>query len=129
MPFLYVGLNYYGSFLRRLSKHAKQVENEASEIAGESLSNIRTVRAFSAEDRELEKYTRATEEAGVLNRKLGFHVGAFQGLMSFSIGSMIMSILYVGGNQVVCGDISGGELMTYMVATQSAARALCKINY
>ena len=35
MPLLYFGLNFYGSFLRKLSKKAKESDSEANGIASE----------------------------------------------------------------------------------------------
>jgi ATP-binding cassette subfamily B (MDR/TAP) protein 8 len=137
-PILYLSLNYYGTYLRSLSKAARKSESDASGIAGEALSNIRTVRAFNGEEIELKRYETSVEEASKLNTRLGFHIGLFQGmptasftilgLTNSSIGSLILLILYYGGNKVINGEISGGELMTYLVATQSCQRALASVG-
>lgn len=128
MPFLYIGLNFYGAFLRKLSKQARIGDSEAGGIAGESLSNIRTVRSFAAEDRELQRFALSLEDSCRKNSHLGFHIGLFQGITNASIGGMILTILYYGGNLVAKGEITGGQLMTYMVATQSAQRSLSMVG-
>ncbi|KAK1794839.1 hypothetical protein P4O66_010037 [Electrophorus voltai] len=43
-----------GSFLRRLSRKAQEQVSKATGVADEALGNVRTVRAFAMEDRELE---------------------------------------------------------------------------
>ncbi|KAJ3123038.1 ATP-binding cassette, sub-B (MDR TAP), member 8 [Nowakowskiella sp. JEL0407] len=128
MPFLYFGMNMYGSYLRKLSKEAKKGDSIANGIANEAISNLRTVRAFAAESRELEKYQEAIEESSSSNMRLGFHIGAFQGLTNASIGMMILVILYYGGNLVAKGEMTGGQLMAYMVATQNAQRSLASVG-
>ena len=123
MPFLYLGMNLYGVYLREISKKARIGESKASSIAGEAISNIRTVRSFSAEDREVSKYSDYIGSASALNTQLGFHIGLFQGMTNASIGMMIITVLYHGGNLVSSGALTGGQLMTYMIATQNAQRA------
>ncbi|KAJ3088062.1 ATP-binding cassette, sub-B (MDR TAP), member 8 [Quaeritorhiza haematococci] len=128
MPFLYVAMNIYGAFLRKLSRSARNGDSEASGVAGEAISNIRTVRAFAAEDREIEKYCDAVASASALNTKLGFHIGLFQGITNTSIGSLILMILFYGGTLVARGAMTGGQLMTYMVATQNAQKSLALVG-
>ncbi|KAI8808751.1 ABC transporter type 1, transmembrane domain-containing protein [Cladochytrium replicatum] len=129
MPVVYVGMNLYGAFLRQLSKDARLFDGFAAGVVSEAVSNIRTVRAFASEDRELERYEEATREASVKSLALGFHIGAFQGITNSTVGLMILIILYSGGNLVVKGELTGGQLMSYMVATQTAQRSLGEYHY
>ncbi|KAJ3084323.1 ATP-binding cassette, sub-B (MDR TAP), member 8 [Rhizoclosmatium hyalinum] len=128
MPFLYIAMNLYGIFLRRISKRARISDSHASAVAGEAISNIRTVRAFAAESREVDHYMDAARDASNLNSRLGFHIGVFQGMTNFSIGSMILVILAYGGNLVGRGELTGGQLMTYMISTQNAQRSLASLG-
>ncbi|KAJ3379925.1 ATP-binding cassette, sub-B (MDR TAP), member 8, partial [Chytriomyces hyalinus] len=128
MPFLYIGMNLYGIFLRKLSKEARQGDSLASGVAGEAISNVRTVRAFAAEDRELERYMDAASDASGLNNWLGFHIALFQGVTNSAIGGMILVILSYGGSLVGSGELTGGQLMTYMISTQNAQRSLASLG-
>ncbi|KAJ3287792.1 ATP-binding cassette, sub-B (MDR TAP), member 8 [Borealophlyctis nickersoniae] len=128
MPVLYVAMNLYGAYLRSISRAARKGDSEASGVAGEAVANMRTVRAFASEDVELERYTEAADVASSLNTTLGFHIGAFQGMTNASIGCMILVILYYGGTLVARGEMTGGQLMTYMVATQNAQRSLAQVG-
>ncbi|KAJ3031619.1 UNVERIFIED_CONTAM: ATP-binding cassette, sub-B (MDR TAP), member 8 [Siphonaria sp. JEL0065] len=128
MPILYIAMNLYGIFLRRLSKSARVGDSMASSVAGEAISNIRTVRAFAAEAREVDHYMNATLESSKLNSRLGFHIGMFQGITNFSIGSMILVILAYGGNLVGRGELTGGQLMTYLISTQNAQKSLASLG-
>ncbi|KAI8915623.1 P-loop containing nucleoside triphosphate hydrolase protein [Gorgonomyces haynaldii] len=128
MPVLYLFMNGYGIYLRNLSKHARSVESEANGIAAEALGNIKTVRAFAAEEYELERYEQAVTKSGQLQKRLGFHIGLFQGMTNASIGSMILVILYTGGRLVAKGEMSGGDLMAYMVATQNTQKSLALVG-
>ncbi|ORZ41669.1 P-loop containing nucleoside triphosphate hydrolase protein [Catenaria anguillulae PL171] len=128
MPVLYLIGTLYGAYLRRLSRKAKDVEASALGSAGEALGNIRSVKAYAAEDREVAKLHRATRKSAAWNQYLGMHIGAFQAITSTSIGSMILLVLYVGGAQVAQGAMDPGHLMTYLMATQAAQRSLAQLG-
>lgn len=122
-PVIYLCLSSYGSFLRRLSRDAKMAEALAVNRITESLSNVRTAKSYVAEDRELTDYATALREACVKQNRLGLHIGAFQGISNFSIGGVVLTILYYGGQLVGRGDLSAGQLMAFLVTTQAAQRS------
>ncbi|KAI9218405.1 P-loop containing nucleoside triphosphate hydrolase protein [Blastocladiella britannica] len=128
MPVLYVVGAVYGAFLRRVSRRAKDVESAALGGAGEALANVRTVKAYAAEDREVARLDAATRRSAKWNQYLGMHIGAFQAITSTSIGSMVLAVLYVGGAQVAAGHMEPGQLMTYLMATQAAQRSLSSLG-
>lgn len=45
------------------------------------------------------------------------------GMTNTSIGLMMLMILYFGGRQVVRDEMSAGQLMSYMVATQNVQKS------
>ena len=90
----------------------------------QSFSNIRTVRAFANEPLEYRQYDRALEEASAANEKLGYHIGIFQGITNFSIGGMVLGVLYFGGNMVARQEMSAGDLMSYLLSVQATQKSL-----
>ncbi|KAJ1668003.1 hypothetical protein IW140_002436 [Coemansia sp. RSA 1813] len=124
MPVAYFALAYYGKFLRTVRKSAKEWDAISTGIAGEAIGNIRTVRALSAEAAELELYKEARNEASASSNRFGLHMGAFRGLTNTAIGAMVLLVLYNGGRLVSRGDMSPGDLMAFMIATQHAQKAL-----
>ncbi|KAJ2743903.1 hypothetical protein GGI20_003379 [Coemansia sp. BCRC 34301] len=124
MPAAYFGLMYYGRFLRVLRRKAQEWEAISSGIAGEAISSIRTVRALNAEVAELALYREARSEASACSNRFGLHMGAFRGLTNVAIGSMVLSVLYRGGQLVARAEMTPGDLMAFMIATQAAQRAL-----
>ncbi|KAJ1982388.1 hypothetical protein H4R34_001736 [Dimargaris verticillata] len=124
MPLIYLALFGYGRFLRSLRHTSRVWEGLASGIGLEALGNIRTVRAFSAESAERALYLDACARTAQFNGLFGAHMGAFRGLTNFSIGTMVLLVLYYGGYLVTRGDLAPGQLMAYMVSIQNAQRAL-----
>ena len=121
-------MNFYGVFLRKISKRVKVIDGNANSMVQEAIANIKTVKAFGTLDQESEKYLKAVQKSSLHSLHLGFHIGLFQGLTNTSIGSMILLILYAGGQQVLSGGMTGGELMSYMVATQQTQRSLSSVG-
>ncbi|KAH8553604.1 ABC transporter type 1, transmembrane domain-containing protein [Umbelopsis sp. PMI_123] len=128
MPALYGVLNIYGTYLRKLSKEGKELDGIASGLAGELIANVRTVRAFAAEERECERYQSSTDKVAKANTYLGLHIGLFQGMTNAAIGCMALIVLYYGGSLVVKNEMTGGDLMTYMLSTQSTQRSLVSLG-
>ncbi len=50
-------------------------------------------------------------------------------MTNFSIGGLVLLVLYKGGQLVAQGELTGGQLMAYMVSIQGAQKALCKWLY
>ncbi|KAI8050944.1 hypothetical protein BDF22DRAFT_694104 [Syncephalis plumigaleata] len=128
LPVIYLLLNAYGAYLRKLSSRTRLVENEASAVVGEVINNVRTVRSFAAEPTEMERFAKVGDRASSANAKLAFHIGIFQGLTNVSIGSMVLMVLYYGGSLVVRGDMTGGDLMTYLLSVQSTQKSLVSLG-
>ncbi|KAJ2758796.1 hypothetical protein IWQ56_005908, partial [Coemansia nantahalensis] len=103
---------------------AKEWDTLATGLAAEAIANMRTVRALNAEDAELALYCEARAEQAASANRFGLHMGAFRGLTNTAIGTMVLVVLYNGGRLVSRGDMSPGDLMAFMIATQSAQKAL-----
>ncbi|KAJ1937833.1 hypothetical protein FBU59_004637, partial [Linderina macrospora] len=122
MPPAYFGLMFYGKFLRILRRQSKDWEAVSAGIAGEAVGNIRTVRSLSAEQAELALYREARNECSKASSLFGMHMGVFRGLTNTAIGGMVLVVLYNGGRLVAKGEMSPGDLMAFMIATQAAQR-------
>lgn len=124
LPLIFLIGNGYGKFLRKLSGEARDYEAIASNRAHEALNNIRTVKAFVAEDYETEKYSQAIEYQKIKQRNLLGHVGIFQGLTIFSMNSLLAAVLYLGGVEVLNGNLSSGGLLAFLMSLQTAQKSL-----
>lgn len=89
---------------------------------------MRTVRAFASEEREMEHYGKSCNQVATANQYMGLHIGLFQGLTNISIGCMVLTVLYYGGSLVVKNELTGGDLMSYMLSTQTAQQSLVSLG-
>lgn len=117
-----------GTLLRRLSKDAQEQISLAMAIADEAIGNIRTVRAFAMEPKEIGWYGKEIQESRYQYEILGAGIGAFQGLANFAINGIVLLVLYTGTVLISSKEMAAGDLMSYLVATQSIQKSLGTIS-
>jgi ATP-binding cassette subfamily B protein len=102
-----------GKRIRRLSRDGQDTLAKASARAGESLSNIQTVQAFTREKFETKEFKGDVEET-FLNNQKRLLVRAF--LMTFIMTAMmvsLVSVVNVGYTSVGTGNMSGGSVIQF----------------
>ena len=67
----------------------------ATGVADEALSNVRTVRAFAMEEREMALYLRELQGSQWYNERLGLGIAAFQALSNIAINGTYNIHMYV----------------------------------
>ena len=81
----------------------------------ENLSGVRIVRAYRQEGAETEQFRRLNEEYAGKNLALARVQGMFHPLLGFLGGLGSVAVLYVGGRQVIAGQVSVGEFVAFGV--------------
>ena len=116
---------------RRLSKLAKQAQDalaRANEAAEESIAGIRTVRSFSRERDEAARYSRRVWRSFEVSRKRIRVVALFVGTMTLAAFGSVSAVLWFGGRMVMSGEMSVGELATFILYTLIVAMALSTLG-
>ncbi len=124
VPPVAVGAVIYGRRIRRFSRGVHDALAQASEAAEESISGIRTVRAFTAEERERGRYGQAVEHAFGLARQRALLGAGFIGVTSFAGYGAIAIVLWLGGRAVLQGEMTVGDLTSFVLYTLTVAFAL-----
>lgn len=128
LPVVIIGGTLFGSLLRRLSRAAQAQVAKATAVADEALGNVRTVRAFAMEEKEINLYQDEVSKSKTLNEMLGVGVGLFQGLSNLAINGLALVVLYYGGSLLASKEMEPGDLMSFLVATQTIQRSLGHIS-
>ncbi|EDL03139.1 ATP-binding cassette, sub-family B (MDR/TAP), member 8, isoform CRA_e [Mus musculus] len=111
-----------GSGLRKLSRQCQEQIARATGVADEALGNVRTVRAFAMEKREEERYQAELESCCCKAEELGRGIALFQGLSNIAFNCMVLGTLFIGGSLVAGQQLKGGDLMSFLVASQTVQR-------
>ncbi|XP_076620703.1 mitochondrial potassium channel ATP-binding subunit isoform X2 [Colletes latitarsis] len=117
-----------GRNLRQLSIQAQDQIAKSTAVCEEAIQNIRTVKAFAAEEKETEMFSKEVELGSKLYEKLGFGIGIFQGGTNLFLNGILLCTLYFGGHLMSTGQLSPGELMAFLMATQTIQRSLSQLS-
>ncbi len=94
----------------------------------QALSNIRTVRAFAMEEKEVELYSAEVEKSREMHEQLGFGIGLFQAGANLFLNGIVLGTVGLGGSLLSSGQIKPGDLMAFLVATQTIQRSLAQVS-
>lgn len=128
VPVIAVGAVVFGRAVRALARRTQDALAHAAEVAEESLSNIRTVRAFAREEGEVERYSRKIDEVFDAGRRMAIAYGSFQGGLGFVGYVAVAGGLWYGGGMVIDGVMSVGDLTSYMLYTLFLGAALAGLS-
>lgn len=105
----------FGRYIKRLSKQVQDVLAEATEVAEEKLSNIRTVRAFAQEEKEISNYVKSVNKVMTMKFKEAMAYGIFYGTTGFSGNFIVLSVFYFGGASIADQLITVGDLSAFLI--------------
>uniref|UniRef100_A0A8C7S090 Mitochondrial potassium channel ATP-binding subunit n=1 Tax=Oncorhynchus mykiss TaxID=8022 RepID=A0A8C7S090_ONCMY len=108
-----------GSFLRRLSRLAQEQVSKATGVADEALGNVRTVKAFAMEEREMQLYAWEVDKSCEMNESLGSGIAVFQGMSNIVLNCIVLGTIFAGGSLMAGDEMSPGDLMSFLVASQT----------
>ena len=105
----------YGAYLERVAKATQDVLARAADSASESISGVRTVRAFANEQSRISAYIANVQRSYELGVKVAVAGGIFGAFMSCVVSCAIGFILYYGAGLVVSGEMTPGGLTSYLI--------------
>lgn len=91
----------FGRAARKLSRQLVDALAEATQVAAERTSAIRTVRTFGAEDIETKRYANRVDETYHLAKKVAFADGLYAGCVQLSAQMSLCGVLWFGGRMVI----------------------------
>ena len=121
IPPLAAGTAGFGRKVRKISRQVQDAIADTASIAEETISGIRTVRAFAREDWEAERYRHALTKALTTSRKRIRLISLFTGSATFLGYLGIVAIIYYGGSLVIDKQMSIGDLTSFILYTLTVA--------
>jgi ATP-binding cassette, subfamily B, bacterial MsbA len=115
---------YFGRRLRRMTVGVQDKVAEATAVAEEAFSQIRTVQSFVQEPAERQRYGErigASVRAALVRAQVR---GVFFGVLTFSTFVGIVFVLWQGGVLVLEGQLTPGQLVQFLLYTITIAAAI-----
>ena len=117
-----------GRRLERVAVEERDAVAETSALAEEALAGVRTLQAFSAEEQARGRYReRLVALLAVQLRNVRLY-GAFSGLMTFLGFSAFALVLGYGGNLMLGGALTPGQLTSFLLYTFAIATSVGQLG-
>ncbi|XP_068106350.1 antigen peptide transporter 1 [Hyperolius riggenbachi] len=104
-----------GTFYQNLAKQVQSSLSKVNQVALETFSNMKTVRSFANEEGECLRYESKLHDTYQLNKMESLAYAFTNMANSFSSLALKVGILYFGGRLVTNGEVSGGELVSFVM--------------
>jgi ATP-binding cassette subfamily B protein len=118
----------FGRLVRRLSRRSQDTLADTNVFAGEALSFIQTVQAFTHEVADRLRYREVVETAFHAARQRLLARAVLTALVIFLVFSFIAGILWVGAQNVLEGTMSSGQLGQFVLYAVFSAMSMAALT-
>lgn len=115
LPPMMILARVFGRFIRRYSKEVQQQVAESNTVVEETLQGIQSVKAYTNEHVEMNRYKKKTIEIAVLGMKSGKYRGAFSSFIIFGIFGAISAVVWQGSRLMALGELASGDLFSFVI--------------
>lgn len=115
MSVLMLPLFAIGRQVKKLSRESQDKIADASALAAEILNAVPTVQAYTQENAEIERFTRRAERSFITAVRRSRFRAALSALIIMAVMGSIVFVLWVGAQQVHAGEMSGGQLASFVL--------------
>lgn len=123
IPLIILPLVAFGRSVRRLSRTAQDTLADSAAYASDNLSAIRTLQAYAHEPTVVERFAIAMERA-MQAAEARLRARAFlTGIAILLLFGSIVGVLWIGAQDVLSGDMSGGRLGQFVLYAAFAGAA------
>ena len=105
----------YGNYMRKFAKTLQDKKSELGSIAEESISNVRTVKAFANEMAEIKKYKVINKDCYDVGVKVAIYSGFFQVFIVGAMNGVMAGIIYYGSILNQRGEVSVGDITSFLL--------------
>ncbi|CAM4189877.1 ABC transporter transmembrane domain-containing protein [Vreelandella rituensis] len=128
IPVTVLPILWYGRRVRRLSRFSQDRVAELGRYAGEALNGIRTVQAFHHEDIQRHNYAQRVEEAFASAVERTRQRAWLTGIAMLVVFAAVGIMLWQGGQAVLAGTMTAGELSAFVFYAVLAAGAVATLS-
>ncbi len=128
IPIIVLPLVAFGRSVRALSRTAQDRLGQASAYANESLGQVRVLQAFVHEDAARERFDKDVESAFDAALARNRSRAVLTALAIFLVFASVVAILWYGAQDVMSGQMSGGQLGQFVLYAVLAAASLGQLS-
>ncbi|MEH6549414.1 MAG: ABC transporter transmembrane domain-containing protein [Pseudomonadales bacterium] len=114
VPLILLPILFYGRKVRALSRKSQGSIADVGTYAGEAIQNIKTVQSYTQEQAEKTAFGREVEKAFAIARRSILLRAIMISVVMLLIFGALAGMLWIGGNDVLSGKMSGGDLGAFV---------------
>lgn len=115
LPAAVIMVFIFGKFIRKFSKDAQKKIAESNTIVEETLQGITSVKGYTNEFFEINRYRDVIREVAKIGMKSGKYRGAFSAFMILSLFGSLMAVIWKGAILLASGDMLAGDLFSFVI--------------
>ena len=124
LPFLSGSAHIASGIARNLGNSARQQDDANMSLAGEMITNIKTVQSFCEEDRQSQLYSDGLEKSYTLKHVYRIFNGLWRSAFGLLVGGSVGIGLYHGGSLVAQNRMTPGDVMTFVQLSNRVGNSL-----
>lgn len=115
LPFLSISIYFINTEIEKRSDQIQKSLSNLSTFVQEAFSGIRVLKAFGREDESARSFSKESEEYRHRSVQLGNINSWFAPLIMILIGASSILTVYIGGQQVMAGKITTGNIAEFLI--------------
>lgn len=123
VPPVFLGSWIYGKKVRQLSRDLQQAVGALTKVSEERLSSVRTAQSFAGEAQEVHRYSTKIRDVFTIGKREAIAAGSFYASTGLAGNLTVLSLLAIGSQMVMSGEMSLGALTSFTMYTGYAGSA------
>lgn len=115
LPPIFISARHVGRKLQEQQLKVQELQAEATSLAEQALSGVRTVKQFNSEGYETHRYSTSIAEAHRTALATAHMQAQLEGLTDVASRGAVLGVLGYGGSLVLQGYLSGGDLTGFIM--------------
>jgi len=128
IPVVVVSAIFFGKYIRKLSKKRQEKLAESNALLGESVQTIATVKAFTSEPFEINRYGSTIQGVVKIAMKYAGGRAIFSVFIITILFGALFFIIWQGALMVQNGDMSAGKLVSFVTYTFIIGGAIASLG-
>jgi ABC transporter fused permease/ATP-binding protein len=117
VPVIIIIAVMFGKRIRKYARHTQDQLADSGTIVHETLQGINSVKAFSNEGYEINRYTESINRVVKMAIKNGQFRGMFISFLLFSVFGAIVLVVWYSAGMMQAGELTFGDLTAFVVYT------------
>ncbi len=115
LPVIMILVVFFGRYIRKLSKQAQKQVADSNVIVEETLQGIQSVKSFTNEFFEMDRYKVKTREIALTGIKNGKLRGAFSSFTILGLFGAMVAVIWKGSTLLATGELDTGQLFSFVI--------------